>query len=77
MKNGMKVSTFRDTTPCSPVTSSACVELHADLFLTHANHKHFYYCLFSFLLVSWGGVRLSPLGTSATNWPIVPAPDDR
>jgi hypothetical protein len=30
---------------------------------------------FSFL-VPWGGVRLSPLGTSATNWPIVPAPDD-
>jgi hypothetical protein len=28
-------------------------------------------------LVSWGGVRLSPLSTSATNWPIVPAPDDR
>jgi hypothetical protein len=28
-------------------------------------------------LVSWGGVRLSPLGTSATNWPIVPAQDDR
>jgi hypothetical protein len=25
----------------------------------------------------WGWVRLSPLGTSATNWPIVPAPDDR
>jgi hypothetical protein len=31
----------------------------------------------SFFFVSWGGVRLSPLGTSATNWPIVPAPDDR
>jgi hypothetical protein len=30
-----------------------------------------------FLLVSCGGVRLSKLGTSATNWPIVPAPDDR
>jgi hypothetical protein len=29
-----------------------------------------------FCLVSWGGVRLSPLGTSVTNWPIVPAPDD-
>jgi hypothetical protein len=28
-------------------------------------------------LVSWGGVRLSPLRTSDTNWPIVPAPDDR
>jgi hypothetical protein len=28
-------------------------------------------------LVCWGVVRLSPLGTSATVWPIVPAPDDR
>jgi hypothetical protein len=28
-----------------------------------------------FFLVSWSAVRLSPLGTSATNWPIVPAPD--
>jgi hypothetical protein len=31
---------------------------------------------FSFCLVYWSGVRLSPLGTTATNWPIVPAPDD-
>jgi hypothetical protein len=30
-----------------------------------------------FFLILWGGVRLSPLDTSATNWPIVPAPDDR
>jgi hypothetical protein len=30
----------------------------------------------SFFLASWGGVRLSPLGRSATNWPIVPVPDD-
>jgi hypothetical protein len=30
-----------------------------------------------FFLVSWCVVRLSPLGTSATNWPIIPAPDDR
>jgi hypothetical protein len=28
-------------------------------------------------LVSCSGMRLSPLGRSATNWPIVPAPDDR
>jgi hypothetical protein len=27
-------------------------------------------------LFSWCGVRLSPLGTSATNWRIVPSPDD-
>jgi hypothetical protein len=32
---------------------------------------------YSLFLVSWSGVRLSPLGTSATNWPFVPAPDDR
>jgi hypothetical protein len=32
---------------------------------------------FFLFLFSWGGVRLSSLGTSATNWPIVPAPDDR
>jgi hypothetical protein len=30
-----------------------------------------------FFIVSWGGLRLSPLGTSATNLPIVPAPDDK
>jgi hypothetical protein len=30
-----------------------------------------------FFLVSWGWVRPSALGTSATTWPIVPAPDDR
>jgi hypothetical protein len=35
-------------------------------------------CVFGVVfLVSWGGVRLSPLSMSATNWPIVPAPDDR
>jgi hypothetical protein len=26
---------------------------------------------------SWSGVKLSVLGTLITNWPIVPAPDDR
>jgi hypothetical protein len=26
---------------------------------------------------SWGGVRLSPLGTSPSVWPIIPAPGDR
>jgi hypothetical protein len=31
-----------------------------------------------YFLISWGGLRLtmSPLGTSATIWPIVQAPDD-
>jgi hypothetical protein len=31
----------------------------------------------SSFLVSWGGVRLSPLGMPAANWPTVPAMDDR
>jgi hypothetical protein len=35
---------------------------------------HFYRLINSFL---GSGVRLSPLGTSATNWPIVPALDNR
>jgi hypothetical protein len=35
-------------------------------------------CRWSFsIFFSWGGVRLSPLGTSTTNWPTVPALDDR
>jgi hypothetical protein len=28
-------------------------------------------------LFSWGGVRLSALGKSASNWPILLVPDDR
>jgi hypothetical protein len=30
----------------------------------------------SLFLILWGGVRPSPFGTSANNWPIVPAPGD-
>jgi hypothetical protein len=30
-----------------------------------------------FFIISLSGVRLSPLGTSATIWPIAQAPDDR
>jgi hypothetical protein len=44
------------------------------------NLKTFSYDNVSFLflfLLSWSGVRLSPLGTSAANWPVVPASDDR
>jgi hypothetical protein len=28
-------------------------------------------------LILWGGVTLCPLAASASNWPILPAPDDR
>jgi hypothetical protein len=30
----------------------------------------------TFFIIFLSGVRLSPLGTAATNWPIVPVPDD-
>jgi hypothetical protein len=33
--------------------------------------------LASFSLVSWGGVRLTPLGMAATIWSIVPGQDDK
>jgi hypothetical protein len=42
----------------------------------HTELLHFWIREFSFI-ISWGGVRLSPLGTSATIWPTVPDPDDR
>jgi hypothetical protein len=39
--------------------------------------RHFLFIIIIiFYLVSWGGLRPSPFGTSATNWPIVPAPND-
>jgi hypothetical protein len=51
------------------------VKSDMDIHHTHANN--FWTSFFFFFLVFWSGVRLSPLGTSAANWPIVPAPDDR
>jgi hypothetical protein len=39
------------------------------------SNGYFFVCFF--VLVLWGGVRLSPLGKSAANCPIVPASDDR
>jgi hypothetical protein len=47
------------------------------LHLCRGNSVNFIVRLVSLSFLRWGGVRLSPLGTSATNWLIVPAPDDR
>jgi hypothetical protein len=47
------------------------------LNLVHANWIQFIWKVLIFFLISWGGVRLSPLGMSANIWPIVPAPGDR
>jgi hypothetical protein len=44
-------------------------------YLCKINHFQILYVVF--LLVSWRGVRLSPLGMSATTWPLAPNPDDR
>jgi hypothetical protein len=49
--------------------------IHTVSWIQHEAHFPMFQC--SFFVVSWGGVRLSPLSTSAANWPILPAPDDR
>jgi hypothetical protein len=36
------------------------------VFSVISNHRE--ELALTFVLISWGGVRLSPLGTSATNW---------
>jgi hypothetical protein len=50
------------------------IQQHTDgyLFL-----QYFPKSRWTFFKVSWGGVGLGPLGTSVTNCPTVPAPDDR
>jgi hypothetical protein len=50
------------------------VELPPNYTLLQINRS---YSSSSSIFFYWGEVRLSPLDTSATNWPIVPAPDDR
>jgi hypothetical protein len=70
--------------PCSNI-------LHYFVFMVYLMTSVFL-CFFGFLddgyveleriwkevfLVYWFRARLTPLRTSATNWPIVPAPDDR
>jgi hypothetical protein len=32
--------------------------------------------VFFLIPIVWGGVQMGPLGTSVTEWPIVPAPGD-
>jgi hypothetical protein len=42
------------------------------------NAKGIYIYIYIYIVSFVGGrVRLSPLGTSATNWSTLPAPDDR
>jgi hypothetical protein len=40
-----------------------------------SSYKYEFFCLYFF--ISWGGVRPSRVGTSVTNWPFVPVPDDK
>jgi hypothetical protein len=61
----MKCCIFWDVTPCRQQSRA----LRAVCFVL-------VFCL-AFFLILWTGMRLSPLGTSATSWSIVPAPDVR
>jgi hypothetical protein len=42
----------------------------------HSSSNHLTLYNLSFYLISWGAVKLRQHSTAATNWPIVPAPDD-
>jgi hypothetical protein len=48
---------------------------HLSILLFASAYAWHVYCLRLLKLAGW--VRLSPLGRSATNWSIVPTPDDR
>jgi hypothetical protein len=59
-----------------------CVSCYIHIFVTWAYSEkvakfRFISLNIYFFLISWGAVRLSPLGTSAFNWPVVPSPNDR
>jgi hypothetical protein len=47
------------------------------MFVQHLNAVMSYHVVPCASTSSWGGVRLSALGTLAAIWPIVPAPIDR
>jgi hypothetical protein len=48
-----------------------------EVLMKTSEHKKTEVGYLGYHVVSWGRVRLSPLGTSATTWPIAPAPDDK
>jgi hypothetical protein len=58
----------------SPVVNSQCMKSAKTAILKEISESDFRVFIYLFILISWGGERLSPLGASATVWPIVPAP---
>jgi hypothetical protein len=68
MQRNTEKSLYSVNKRCSQTTTILNC-LHKLSFLQPGNKKR--------LKNSWGEVRLSPLGTSATIWPTVPAPNDR
>jgi hypothetical protein len=60
------------------------IDLQCDVDLRHVyvnkfdlNFSKYIYLLTGLQFFFLGGVRLSPIGTSVTIWPIAPAQDDR
>jgi hypothetical protein len=66
-----QIAGLSDVTPCSLIKRGALCHN-----LKNGKYRFGKLTASFFFSVSWGGVRLSPLGRSATNWPIVPSPDD-
>jgi hypothetical protein len=61
-----------EVTTCLHVLMRIDIEL--EQYRDGSNIWVFYLYIF---LISWGGVRLSQVGTWATDWPVVPVPVDR
>jgi hypothetical protein len=51
------------------------ISLCSTLYAVQKNNTSYSHKSFFIIIIS--GVGLSPLGTAATSWPIVQAPDDR
>jgi hypothetical protein len=56
--------------------SSRALRVKAEMWTQHDKHVGRHSTKFVLIGIVGGGVQLSPLGTAATNKPIVPAPGD-
>jgi hypothetical protein len=58
----------------SPELHDSSAYFYAVFLIDSLQYLHTFYASFFLIRTLGGGVQLGPLGKSATNWPIVPAP---
>jgi hypothetical protein len=77
MTNGRRLGTLKYYALAQPQINVSAPMTFPFSFILLCFILAFVFSAMNFFVVSCDGARLSPLGTPATNWPIVPAPDDR